>query len=190
VSIDKNLAYIRGLTSQDLPGFGAKLYETLTAIIQQQQTLAQQVNGNPTGQPVPPPAVNAVKVTGQNGHFDISIQDSNQIYRGIQYFAEYSQDKNFSNPRVIPMGDSRNHTVFLGNQNLYWRAYSSYASSSPSSPAYHGGAATPAPVAGGGSIGGPAFQDSQGSGTGTPGQGVTGPGPIPFRSVNGVPPVR
>src|SRR6185369_9493 len=43
---------------------------------------------------------------------------------------------------------------------------------------------------GGGAIGGPDFLPSEGSGTGTPGQGISGPGPVPFRSDTGEPPIR
>jgi hypothetical protein len=186
----KNLDYIRGLKSSDFPDIGAKLYEALKSIADQAANTQQQTNTNPKGQPTPPPAINALKVTGQNGHFNLAIEDNNPIYRGVQYYAEHDTSPNFTNPQVIHLGDARNHNVFLGNQTLYWRAYSSYSSSAPSAPAYHGSAATPSPVIGGGNVGGPLFQPSQGSGTGTPGQGLAGPGLVPFRSTTGEPPVR
>jgi hypothetical protein len=186
----RNLAYIRSLSSKDFPDLGAKLYEALTDIANNHATLAQQVNGNSTGQPTPPPPINGVNVTGQNGHFNIAISHDAAIYRGIRYYAEYDSSPNFSNPQVVPMGDSRNHNVFLGNGAYYWRAYSAYATSAPSAPAYHGGSLTPAAVSGGGSVGGPALQGSQGSGTGVPRQGLSGPGAVPFRSKTGAPPTR
>jgi hypothetical protein len=186
----KNLDYIRGLKSADFPDLGAKLYEALKSIGDQASNTQSQTNANPSGQPTAPPAINGLKVTGQNGHFNLAITDNNPIYRGIQYYAEHDTSPNFTNPQVIHLGDARNHNVFLGNQTLYWRAYSSYSSSPPSAPAYHGSGAAPTPVAGGGTIGGPAFQASQGSGTGSPGQGLAGPGIAPFRSKTGTPPVR
>lgn len=186
----RNLTYIRGLSTKEMPGFGARLYEALQDLITHHANLAQQVNGNSTGSPQAPPPIDSLKVTGQNGHFNIAITHNAEIYRGIRYYAEHSTTPDFQNPQIVPMGDSRNHSLFLGNQKLYWRAYAAYTGSGPSSPAYHGGAGSPQAVSGGGSIGGPAFQASQGSGTGAAGQGLSGPGPIPFRSATGAPPVR
>lgn len=185
-----NLEYIRSLKSAEFPDLGVKLAEALQSLGQQHDTLAQQMNGNGLGNPTAPPAINGLKVTGQNGHFNIAVQDQNQIYRGIRYYAEYDTDKNFSNPTTVPMGDSRNHNIFLGNGTYYWRAYSAYLSSPAGPAAYHGSQGEPLPVSGGGSVGGPARQASQGSGTGAPGQGLQGPGGIPFRSATGAPPVR
>lgn len=185
-----NLDYIRSLKSQDFPDLGAKLYEALNAIQTQALNIQQQSNTSATGQPQAPPKISGFNVTGQNGHFNLKVEDSNPIYRGIQYYAEYDTTPHFSNPQVVHLGDARNHNVFLGNGTYYWRAYSSYAGSGPSDAVYHGSSAQPSAVVGGGPIGSPAIQASQGSGTGAPGQGLTGPGIIPFRSVTGVPPDR
>ena len=59
------------------------------------------------------------------------------------------------------MGASRNLYLQLGNQTLYWRAYSQYIGSSPSAPVPFGG--PPIAVIGGGSSGPPPFA-SAGSG--------------------------
>jgi hypothetical protein len=59
------------------------------------------------------------------------------------------------------MGASRNLYVQLGNQTLYWRAYSQYIGSLPSATVSFG--APPLAVAGGGATG-PAPQPSTGSG--------------------------
>ena len=186
----RNLNYIRALSSKEFPGLGAKLYEALQDIIQQHTNLTQQVNGNGIGEPPPPPNIDSVAVTGQNGHFHISIQHTANFYRGVRYYAEYADNPHFTNPQIVPMGDSRNHTLFLGNGTYYWRAYAAYMSSAPGTPAYHGGTAQPQPVSGGGSIGGPALLSPQGSGTGQPGQGLQGPGTVPFRSSTGAAPTR
>jgi hypothetical protein len=185
-----NLDFLRKVEVPGVPDFGTKLGEALDSIARQTNTLEQQGNMNANGQPAAPPAIQSVKVTGQNGHFDISISDPSAIYRGIQYFAEHADNPHFTNSITIPMKDSRNANIFLGNVTRYWRAYSSYASSPPSAPAYHGGAAQPIGVSGGGAIGGPAFQASQGSGTGAPGVGLSGPGPVPARSATTAAPVR
>src|ERR1039457_3445715 len=177
----RNLDYIR---TKD-----PKLYEALSDIIQQHGNLAQQVNGNSTGPPAAPPSVSGVNVTAQNGHFNVQIQDQGPIYRGIQYYMEHADNPHFTNPTVVHLGDSRSWDKFLGSVTRYFRAYSSYSSSQPGKPVYHGGT-PPLPVAGGGTVGGPSFQSPQGSGTGSPGQGLTGPGITPFRSATGAPPVR
>lgn len=167
-----------------------RLFEALTDLIQHHQNLTQQVNGNTKGQPLPPPSIDGVTVTGQNGQFHVQIQHRSPIYRGVQYYAEFADNSGFADPHVIHMGDSREHTQFLGNGTYFWRAYAAYASSPPSAPAYHGGATRPQPVSGGGFVGGPALLAPQGSGTGIAGEGLSGPGQVPFRSANGKPPKR
>lgn len=178
----RNLEYLR---SKD-----PRLFEALQDIIKNHANLAQQVNGNSSGQPLPPPSVGGMLVQAQNGHFQISIQDSGQIYRGIQYHVEHADNPHFINSHTVHLGPRRNENLFLGNTTRYFRAYSSYDSSPPSAPVYHGSQVQPIAVSGGGSVGPPDFLPSEGSGTGQPGQGLSGPGPVPFRSPNGVPPIR
>lgn len=181
----KNLSFIR--SSGD---FGTKLAEALESIAQQASNGQQQANVNPTGQPQPPPAVDSLQVTGQNGHFNISIAHNQKFFRGVNYFVEHADNPHFTNSHVIDMGASRNHNIFLGNVTRYWRAYSSYGSSPPSKPTYMGAAAQPQAVEGGGSVGGPAFTVAQGSGTGAAGVGLQGQGVEPYRPAAGGPPVR
>ena len=178
----RNLDYIR---AQD-----PRLYEALSDIIRQQSTVTQQTNASPTAPPAAPPSINGLQVSASNGHFQVAITDTANIYRGVQYFVEHADNPQFTDPHIVSLGASRNANIFLGNVTRYWRAYSSYAASGPGSPAYHGSASQPLAVVGGGSIPGPSFLPSQGSGTGSAGVGLSGPGPIPFRSANGAPPVR
>lgn len=185
-----NFSWLRSLKLTDSEGksingsenIGARLYEQFNAVQSQSGATEQQSNTNPTGQPQAPPAINGVHVsTGPGGEFQIAITDNGQINRGINYWAEHDSDPNFSNPHHIDMGQSRNASVYMGSQTLYWRAYSSY-DSSPSSPAaYHGSASQPIPVTGG--IPGLRSQ-SQGAGTGAPGQGLHGPGPVQTRTAD------
>ena len=178
----RNLNYLRNKDP--------KLFETLSDIIQQHSNLTEQVNGNSTGQPLAPPNVAGVTVTAQNGHFNVAIQDQGKIYRDVHYYVEHADNPSFANPQIIHLGHSRNHDIYLGNVTRYFRAYSAYASSAAGDPAYHGSPIAPLPVVGGGADPGPLFQQSEGSGTGTRGQGLSGPGPVPFRSTTGVPPTR
>ena len=167
-----------------------RLYEALSDIIGRQNNIEQQMNANGVGNPQPPPTVNGVQVTGSNGFLHVAITDQGGLYRGIRYFTEHADNPAFTNPQVVPMGDSRNVTIPVGNQTRYVRVYSSYISSHPSDPVYHGSSVAPTPVNGGGSNSGPQFLPSQGSGTGDAGVGLQGPGRVAFRSDNGVPPVR
>lgn len=181
----RNLNWIR-----NIPGFGGRLYEAMKDFDTEVANVAQQVNGNRKGQPLAPPAIGGLKVTGQNGHFSIAIQDSSPIFRGVNYFLEHADNPHFTNPHVIDLGASRNHTFFLGNVTRYFRAYSSYGTSAPGDPAYFGSESSPTPVTGGGSTGGPLFTNSEGSGTSLAGAGLNGPGIAPYRSATGLPPTR
>jgi hypothetical protein len=78
------------------------------------------------------------------------------------YFAESDATPGFTTPRVYFLGSSRNLYVQLGNQTLYWRAYSQYVGSSPSAPVTFG---TPATAVTGGGSSGPTPLPSGGSGT-------------------------
>ena len=186
----RNLDWMRGVRVEGVPDFGAKLFEALSDIAQQHQTLAQQVNGNPTGGPLPPPAIDGLKVKAQNGHFQISIAHGGEFYRDVHYYVEHADNPQFTDAHTIHLGHSRNHNIFLGNVTRYWRAFAAYPTSAAGSPVYHGGPVAPLAVSGGGAAGGPAFLASQGSGTGNPTDALSGPGPVAFRSITGAPPIR
>lgn len=155
------------------------MYETLTDIINGHDAAATQTNASSNGQTPTPPRINALTVQAKDGIFHASITDNGQIYRGINYHLQYSTDPQFSAPITVHLGPSRDYRGHIGNQTLYWRAYSDYPTSAHSQPVYHGGA-QPLPVAGGGSQSGPTIPAGQGSGTGQPGQ-ISGYGPVPYR---------
>lgn len=186
----KNANYFRNLQPGFDPAeFGLRLYETLQQLDSDHQTVTQQTNSNTTGRPQAPPAIGGLSVAGANGKFNIRITDRGPIYAGINYFLVHADNPHFTNAETIDLGQSRNHSISLGNVTRYWAAYSSYATSLPSSPAYHGGA-VPQPVSGGGIQGGPPFQTSEGTGTSEPGVAFEGPGQAAFRSSTGKPPKR
>jgi hypothetical protein len=180
-----DLDYVRSI-----PQHGARLYELFKQVMDQVTNLQQQVNGNPAGEPQPPPGITALKVSGANGHHSIAITDNSAIYRGIQYHLEHDTSPNFTNPQAITLGPSRNANLFLGSGVRYWRAASSYGLSGPSPWVYYGSQAKPTGVDAGGSVGPPATLASQGSGTGAAGVGLSGPGQMAFRPQNGKPPIR
>jgi hypothetical protein len=142
------------------------LAEALESIANEVAHVADQTTATIGGSTAAPPAPTSVNVVASGGIHDIAITDRNPVNRGINYFVEYSDSPSFVAPRVIDLGASRNHRTALGNQTLYFRAYSAYPTSPRSAAVYHGGSASsPAAVIGGGSATGPAPQASQGSGT-------------------------
>src|SRR5215813_4860563 len=137
------------------------LYETLVKIVSAVNATSQRSGVDPaTPSPAPSP-VASLNVQASNGWFDIAITDPSDSRPGLFYFAESDTSPSFAAPRVYFMGASRNLYVQLGNQTLYWRAYSQYIGSLPSAPVPFGN--PPVAVSGGGASG-PAPLPSQGSG--------------------------
>ena len=139
------------------------LYETLVKVVGAVNAASQNAGVDPsTPSPAPAP-VASIQVQAANGWFDLAISDPSPSRPGLFYFAESDVTPGFNSPRVYFLGSSRNLYVQLGNQTLYWRAYSQYVGSSPSTPVNYG--APPIAVVGGGSASGPAPLPSGGSGT-------------------------
>ncbi len=137
------------------------LYETLTKIVASVNATSQRAGVDPnTPAPAPTP-IASISVQASNGWFDISITDPSDSRPGLFYFAESDTTPAFGQPRVYFLGASRNLYAQLGNQTLYWRGYSQYIGSLPSTPVTFG--APPTAVVGGGATG-PAPQQSTGSG--------------------------
>ena len=146
-----------------IKGDSPYVYEALTQIVNAVNSLGRATGVDPSGTIDPPAPIGSLSVTSADGIFDLAITDNSSVNRGIFYFAESDVTPSFSQPRVHFLGSSRNLRLSLGNQTLYWRAYSQYLGSDPSQPVTFG---TPAsPVSGGGTATGPAIQPSTGSGT-------------------------
>ena len=138
------------------------LYETLAKIVGAVNAASQNAGVDPaTPSPAPAP-IASIQVQAANGWFDLVISDPSPSRPGLFYFAESDVAPGFNSPRVYFLGSSRNLYVQLGNQTLYWRAYSQYVGSSPSVPITYG--TPPVAVTGGGSSG-PTPLPSGGSGT-------------------------
>ena len=169
-----NLPYIRSI-----PVFGSRLAETIQAVVKQVSNVGQQTNATPAAQETPPPPqINALSVTAGGGVAHVQITDNNPIYRGTTYHVQYSTTPGFESPVNHFLGPSRDMRIPVGNQPLYYRAFSDTPTSGASTPVYHGGA-QPVAVAASGTIQ-PPIPAGQGSGTGFPGQ-ISGHGPIPYR---------
>lgn len=178
-AITKNLSFIRSM-----PVWGQRVYETFKSIMQQQATIAQQTNSNPNGNQAPPPPLGSITVTPTSTGHHISLTHPGEFYRGVEYHAVYADNPAMTNPFPVYMGPSREHDVATGNKTLYFGAFPQYPTGDPGGIIYHGGAQ---PIAVTGGTESP-LGKSQGSGTGQPGQLVSGHGPIPFRG--STPPVR
>ena len=137
------------------------LYETLTKIVASVNATSQAAGVDPSTPAPAPTTVASINVQASNGWFDLSVTDPSNARPGLFYFAESDTSPAFNSPRVYFMGASRNLYLQLGNQTLYWRAYSQYVGSLPSAPITFGSPA--AAVVGGGTTG-PAPLPSSGSG--------------------------
>jgi hypothetical protein len=186
----RNMPYIRS-AKEWTPELAGRVYEALQDINTAVSNHLQQTNGNPKGEPQPPTSQMGLQVTARDGWMHVALNDQGPLYRGAQYWVQHADNPNFTNAVHTQASGTeiRNHTEFIGNQTRYVQAYKSYPWSGPTSPQVHGGA-TPIAVQGGGSSPGPLYLPSQGTGTSTAGQVVTGPGPVPFRSATGKPPTR
>jgi len=156
------------------------LYETLTKIVAAVNATAQRAGVDPAMAAAAPAAVAALAVRAANGWFDLSISDPAGTRPGLFYFAESDTTPAFAAPRVYFLGASRNLYVQLGNQTLYWRAYSQYLGSLPSAPVAFGN--PPVAVTAGGSSGPPPLPSSGSgalsSGAARGGNGFGAPGAV------------
>ena len=149
------------------------LHEALVQIVSAVNAVGQKAGLDPQAPLPAPPAVGSLAVQAANGWFDIAITDNSNAKPGLFYFAESDTTPAFEHPRVYFLGSSRNLYLQLGNQTLYWRAYSQYIGSATSTPVIFGN--PPTPVTGGGSSGPPPLP-SAGSGALVNGQVCSGNG--------------
>jgi hypothetical protein len=184
----RNLSWLRKLSIDNVPGFGARLHEMFNDVINGVGVLEQQTNGNCSSHPTAPPPLQGMTVQPHEHGFDVSIQHEGEFYRGVRYYVSYADNPHFAGARTFPMHDSRNAVLPLGSRTLYFQAHAAYAWSGPTAPVFHGGSV---PVAVTGGTGAPvALLPSQGCGTTRAGEPPAGPGVAAFRSSNGAPPVR
>jgi hypothetical protein len=172
---DSNVQALR-----NVPMWGKYIFDAFQRVQKQLNNLSTQNNSSLTGsQNLAPPPIQGVTVKASGGIAHVQVTDnSTNLYRGLNYFAEYSTDSAFTAPVTHPMGPSRDARIPVGNEPLYYRAYSGYPTSPPSAPLYHGGS-IPIKVTAIGSTP-PPVPPGMGSGTGYPGQ-ISGHGPIPWR---------
>ena len=144
-----------------IKGDSPYVYEALTQLVNGVNAVGRATGVDPSGSIAAPSPIGSLKVTAADGIFDLAITDNSTLNRGIFYFAESDTTPAFNQPYVHFMGSSRNLRISLGNQTLYWRGFSQYIGSMPSSPLTFG--SPPTAVVGGGAAG-PTPQPSKGSG--------------------------
>lgn len=148
------------------PELANALYKIVNGI----NAVAKQTAAKPNGDRPTPTQPDSLTVTGADGIADIKIVDTSNPDKGINYFVEYDTKIDFPAPIVLDLGAARNYRTNLGNLTLYFRAYSQYIGSQPSTPVYFG---APTAVALGGAAAGPTQQTSSGSGA-APTDGTSG----------------
>jgi hypothetical protein len=152
------------------------VYEALTQLVNGVNAVGRATGVDPSGSIAAPSPIGSLNVTAADGIFDLAITDNSTLNRGIFYFAESDTTPAFGQPYVHFLGSSRNLRISMGNQTLYWRAYSQYLGSETSEPVTFG--SPPTAVAGGGTAAGPALQPSNGSGTASGSEGGSGFGQV------------
>ena len=152
------------------------VYEALTQLVNAVNAVGRGTGVDPSGSIAAPSPIGSLNVTAADGIFDLAITDNSTLNRGIFYFAESDTTPAFSQPYVHFLGSSRNFRISMGNQTLYWRAYSQYLGSETSAPVTFG--SPPTAVTGGGTAAGPPLQASSGSGTASGNQGGSGFGQV------------
>lgn len=163
--------------------FAKHVLRAMDDLASQSAAIRTQGNFGVSGPPEAPPALVSLSVTAQDGIFDVSVIPNQAAPAGTEHFADYSTTPNFQNfttvPLTAPQGAARWRGA-LGNQTLYWRAYSKLPASAPSKFIYFGGPTNPNPISGGGATTGPGPQNSAGTPkpSGAPGGSSHGKGPL------------
>lgn len=145
------------------------LADALQKIVDYSNQAVTANKADPTGLYPAPKQIAQLSVLGGQGEADIQITDNSIVGSGtiqpLNYWLEYSTDPNFINPPPyqVSLGAARNARLKVPQQKLYFRAYSQYSGSHPSTPTVHGGTlAAPVDCSTGAS---PPMQAAQGSGS-------------------------
>jgi hypothetical protein len=138
--------------------FGRYLSVALERLANGVNTVGDHAGVDPTGTlPPPPPVQNLTVKTNGNGLVHASIEDHNEIKKGLHYFIEYDTTPAFAKPIVKHLGVTRTTDPFLlptkddngQPQVFFFRAYSQYPGGEPGQKVQFGGT-NPTAVAPGG----------------------------------------
>jgi hypothetical protein len=127
----------------------------LEVMFENLDVMANHLGMDTKGKVAAPPALAGLNVASGSDHVHVTITDTSQVKKNIQYFVEWSaNDPTFANPHVEHLGASRGRVLALpakdggGNTiSYYFRAYNQYLGSDPQTKrAYLGTAGSPTAV--------------------------------------------
>lgn len=123
----------------ELKGKDPLTYRIIKQLLDSHNSLAQQLNGNPSGAEVaPPPAHAANSIMGGAGVLDIKITDNSPQNRGVEHFADViPANGSWEQAQTIHLGATTNDRRFLGSGQFKVRTYAQYPNSPPSDFTYH-----------------------------------------------------
>ena len=125
-----------------------RLDEALQDIVQKVQNVGNQTASNIESQSQAAPlAPQSLSVTASSGLFKAVIADTTQ--QGKAWVLQYSTSPSFGSVVTVDLGISQNwQQGGLSGQTLYFRCYSTFYTSPPSSMTYYGTPRNPTPVKG------------------------------------------
>ena len=179
----RNLDLLRKVSLPEFPDFGARLYEALSDMVTNQNTMAQQGNFNLKGSPTPPPPIQKFTVQPHENGVEFAIDHTGPLYRGCEYFVDYADNAAFRGARTEHVGENRNGVIPVGTRPFFYQVRAKYANSDSTVPVAHGGS-TPLRVRGGSNSA--ALLPAKGCGTAPAGQ----PPHLQPPYVGNVPPTR
>jgi hypothetical protein len=116
-------------------------------------TLASGTGVGISGDPTPPPPVNAITVKTSGELVQVQLTHSGNFRRPVRYFVEADTSPSFTQPQIVSYGPHRTHLFHLPTlndegaaQRWYLRAYPQYLGSQPGESTVYGGLANPTPV--------------------------------------------
>ena len=174
--------------SQDNPLLGNLLRRIIKGITQ----TASNSGVSPVGESDPPPTIGAVNIKASGEIVHATINDAAPVVKGINYFVEAATEPNFLNPHVEDLGTSRGKFFNLpsltdtgGAQTWYFRGYSQYLGSKPSTKIPYGGLAPTGVTLTGSTQLTPLSSTGSGTAASNGSQGGQGFGNLPIRPAVG-----
>lgn len=145
--------FLKEIRSRD-PHLGLLLEQLIDGV----NGTSQHLGVDPKGKVAPPPAIEKLDVTANNGDIHAVITHNAPINKNIRYFVEADTDPSFMQPHVFDLGSSRSLFTRLPDKNgngdsLNWhfRTYAQYQGSNASEKTFFGTLVNPTAVAPGGS---------------------------------------
>jgi hypothetical protein len=162
----RNLDYLRSAKPTD-PGYGTRLYETISDLMKATGTIEQQGNFDASGTPAPPPNPDNLSVVPHPQGVQFAITHNSDFYQGINYEIDA---KAGNVTHTYDVGTSRNGVLPVGTLKASYQVRARYPNGASTNPVVALGEVT-------GGSGKSDLLPSQGAGTTKAGQppGFGGP---------------